>query len=506
MITIVDFGSQTTHLIGSRLNGLGITTHIANPEQAMEEIAATKPSGIIFSGGPAGVYEDNAPTIDKAIFDLGIPILGICYGWQLTAHLLGGKVESVQKEYGPTQLYIDDTDNELFLGVGSELSVIQSHGDSVLEMPSGFMVSAHTDNIPYAAVINPDKKIYGVQFHPEVSHTQQGTMMLRNFATLICGEELSPEEISVEEMVAEIREKIGDKKVIGAISGGTDSTVAGTLVAKAIGQNFIPVYIESGLMRAGTRERVEKELAQLWGVMPVIIQAKEIFLERLKGVTDPEQKRKIIGGLYVELFDQETASHTDVEFLLQGTTYADVVESRSGKHTALIKSHHNVGGLPDDMKLALLEPIRHLYTSQVRALGEKLGIPKSLVYQQPFPGPGHAVRILGEVTAEKLEKQVKADEIVVEVLGQRGWFDKIFQSYSILTNSQSTAVKGDGRVFEDVVALRVVDSVDRMTATWSQLPYEVLAEISTRIVNEVPGVSRVVYDITSKPPATMEWE
>jgi GMP synthase (glutamine-hydrolysing) len=287
--------------------------------------------------------------------------------------------------------------------------------------------------------------------------------------------------------------------------------VAGTLVARAIGEQFIPVYIESGLMRAGTKERVQKELGTLWGVKPVIVAAEKIFLERLKGVVDPEQKRKVIGALYVELFEKEVErrkkqTKQTVTYLLQGTTYADVVESRAGKHTALIKSHHNVGGLPKQMKLKLLEPIRHLYTAQVRALGEKLAIPRELVYQQPFPGPGQAVRILGEVTAEKLQKQVQADAIVVEVLQKTGWYDKIFQSFSVLTEAKSTAVKGDGRFFGDVIAIRVVDSTDRMTALWSRLPHEVLAELSTRIINEVPGVSRVVYDITAKPPATMEWE
>ncbi len=507
MILIIDFGSQTTHLISRRLADLGISSHLIAPEQfspQLPELAET--TGIILSGGPASVYETNAPTIDPCIFAMGLPVLGICYGWQLMAQLLGGKVEPVTKEYGQTSLMIIDHSN-LFLGTPQQLTVVQSHGDSVSTLPVSFVAIAKTDILPFAAVVNSEKKLYGLQFHPEVSHTQLGSLLLKNFACHLCGECPQATDIKVDSILENIRDVVGDDLVIGAISGGTDSTVAGTLVARAIGKQFLPVYIESGLMRAGTRSRVEQDLAQLWQLEPIVIEAQTTFLERLRGITDPEQKRKIIGGLYIELFEAEMKKHAgSVKFLLQGTTYADVVESRGGKHTALIKSHHNVGGLPKDMKLTLLEPIRHLYTEQVRQLGLKLNIPKNLVFQQPFPGPGHAVRILGEVTAERLAKQVAADAIVVEELQKADLFDDVFQSWSILTNAQSTAVKGDGRFFGDVVAVRVVNSTDRMTAEWTRLPYQVLANIATRIVNEVPNVSRVVYDITNKPPATMEWE
>ena len=505
MILIVDFGSQTAHLIGQRLQDLGISSKMVAPEKILAHFSK-QVKGIIFSGGPASVSEPDAPTVDSKVFTLGVPILGICYGWQLMAQLLGGSVSPTHKEYGPTKVFIDDN-RDLFVGLPAEISVIQSHGDSVTQLPRGFAVLAHTQILPLAAVADSQRQLYGLQFHPEASHTQLGNLILRNFAVNLCGETITLQKLDPTGMIAQLREQVGESLVIGAISGGTDSTVAGTLMARAVGKQFIPVYIDSGLMRFDTRARVEKELAALWGLKPVVIEAKKIFLQRLAGVTDPEEKRHIIGGLYIELFEKEMRQHQgEVKFLLQGTTYADVVESRGGKHTALIKSHHNVGGLPKEMKLILSEPIRHLYTKQVRELGLQLGIPKDLVFQQPFPGPGHAVRILGEVTADKLERQVLADQIVVEELKKTVFYEEVFQSWSILTNAQSTAVKGDGRFFGDVVAVRVVNSVDRMTAEWAELPYAVLAQISQRIVNEVPRVSRVVYDITNKPPATMEWE
>ncbi len=507
MIVIIDFGSQMTHLIGSRLRDMGVMVEIVpavDVEGAREKIAAA--GGLILSGGPASVYEAGAPELATWVLELGRPVLGICYGWQLMAKMLEGEVEAVSKEYGLTDLEIVEA-GELFLGTGKSLQVMQSHGDSVTKLPAGFMVLAKTTDLPFAAVADERRSFYGVQFHPEASHTQQGMVILRNFALNICEEEINDQAIGVESLIENLREQVGEDLVIGAISGGTDSTIAGTLLARAIGKQFIPVYIESGLMRAGTRERVETELAELWGLKPVVVEAREIFLARLAGVIDPEQKRKVIGGLYIELFEAEMARRAGkVKYLLQGTTYADVVESRGGKHTALIKSHHNVGGLPAQMKLKLLEPVRHLYTHQVRELGLKLGIPQSLVFQQPFPGPGQAVRILGEVTADKLERQVLADAIVVEELQKSGDYERIFQCWSVLTNAQSTAVKGDGRFFGDVVAVRVVESSDRMSASWARLDHGVLAKISARIVNEVPRVSRVVYDITDKPPATMEWE
>ena len=509
MIVIVDFGSQTTHLIGRRISDFGIPVEIINPEIALKKIASLKPDGIILSGGPASVYEKDAPTIDKKVFELGIPILGICYGWQLTAHLLGGTVESTKKEYGPSQLTVSDF-SDLCYGFPTTSRVFESHGDSVIRIPKGFAGVAKTENVEHAVVKWVDKthKIYGVQFHPEMAHTREGRHLLKNFMTRICGVGLRSPQIELKKMIDEIRQKVGDRTVIGAFSGGTDSAVAGMLVAQAIGSQFIPFYVESGLMRAGTKERVLSEFPQLLGVPVRVIEAQAEFLDRLSGVVDPEQKRKVIGTVYVELFERELARHPDADFLLQGTTYADFIQAKGqGKErSAHIKSHHNVGGLPEHMQLQLLEPLRYHYTDQVRKIGLKLGLPKEVVYQQPFPGPGHAVRILGEVTKAKLEKQILADSILVDEMKKSGWYGKVFQCWTVLTNAQSTAVKGDGRFFGDVIALRIVDSKDRMTADWSRLPHSVLAHISARIVNEVPDVSRVVYDITSKPPATMEWE
>ncbi len=509
MIIIVDFGSQTTHLISRRILDFGVPTEIVDPKEAMKKIDALKPAGIILSGGPASVYEEGAPTIDAKVFELGVPILGICYGWQLTAQLLGGKVESAKKEYGPADFTTTDF-SDLCYGFTEETRVFESHGDSVVRLPTGFVGIGSTPSLEEAAVkwVNPTHKIFGVQFHPEMHHTKEGKHLLQNFVTRICLLGMKTKKIDLEAMLAEIREKVGDKKVIGAFSGGTDSAVAGMLVAQAIGKNFIPFYVESGLMRLGTKERVQEEFPKLLGVPVRVIEAEEEFLSRLKGVTDPELKRKTIGNLYIELFERELERHPDVTFLLQGTTYADFIQAKGqGKErSAHIKSHHNVGGLPENMKLKLLEPLRYYYTDEVRKIGLKLGLPRDVVFQQPFPGPGHAVRILGEVTRERLAKQRMADGILVDEMKKSGWYTKIFQCWTVLTDCQSTAVKGDGRFYGDVIALRIVNSVDRMTADWSRLPHAVLARLSARIVNEVPDVSRVVYDITTKPPATMEWE
>jgi GMP synthase (glutamine-hydrolysing) len=505
MIVIVDFGSQTTHLISRRLHDMGIDSEIIGPENAVKHTEKVKPAGVILSGGPAGVYEEGAPTIDKKVFELGLPVLGICYGWQLAAHLLGGKVESTKKEYGPAQLNIIKF-NDFFLGAKTKSIVFESHNDSVTKMPAGFKVTASTNDVETAAAANEGKKIYGVQFHPEVSHSEQGALFLQNFVTRICNLGIKPKKIDLQMMVDDIKNKVGDSQVIGAFSGGTDSSVAGALVARAIGKQFIPVYIDSGLMREDTLGRVKKDFPKIFGVKVVVVEARKEFLARLKGVTDPEKKRKVIGGLYIELFEREMKKYPKAKFLLQGTTYADFIHSQGNKRSALIKSHHNVGGLPKDMKLKLLEPIRYFYTDQVRELGSKMGLPQDVVFQQPFPGPGHAVRILGEVTAARLAKQTLADSILIDELKKSGWYEKVFQSWTVLTNSQSTAVKGDGRFFGDVIALRIVNTIDRMTADWTKLPYELMTKIATRIVNEVPEVSRVVYDITTKPPATMEWE
>jgi GMP synthase (glutamine-hydrolysing) len=505
MILIIDFGSQTTHLIGRRLKDIGVDSTIIDPDDAIDKIKSIHPDGIILSGGPASVYEPQAPIIKADIFSLGIPILGICYGWQLMAHLLGGRVENGKKEYGPKLLSINNFSG-LFYGLPDQTQVFESHGDTVFKSPPSFEIIGKTDSVEFAAVVNKEKKQYGVQFHPEVEHTVLGEIILKNFATRICNVGLKPQSIDTNAMIAEIKAKVGDKQVIGAFSGGTDSAVAGTLVARAIGKQFIPFYVDSGLMRDETLDRIKNIFPKILGVPINIITAQNEFLEKLKGITDPELKRKTIGGLYIELFDREAKKYPQVEFLLQGTTYADFIHSQGSKRSALIKSHHNVGGLPKDMKLKLLEPLRYYYTDQVRLIGQKLGLPNDVVFQQPFPGPGHAVRILGEVTEKRLRKQKTADKIVVDELKKFGWYDKIFQCWSVMTGMNSTAVKGDARAYAEVVAVRVVTTKDRMTADWAKLPYDLLATISSRIVNEVPDVSRVVYDITTKPPATMEWE
>ena len=504
-ILVVDFGGQTAHLITRRLKDLGIESSLVDPDDVLAVCSKSKPSGLIFSGGPASVYEIKAPTIDPKIFSLGIPILGICYGWQLMAHLMGGEVESGNKEYGPTILTISKFDS-IFYGLPKFTKVIESHGDTVKKMPKGFSVLANTETVKFAAVEDKNKKFYGFQFHPEAFHSEKGIEMLKNFSTRVCSLSLHPQKLDVEEMITQIKEKVGNKKVIGAFSGGTDSAVAGALVAKAIGKNFIPFFVDSGLMREETIGRIKKDFPKVLGVGIEIIPARDLFLSRLKGITDPEEKRKAVGKLYIELFEREMKKHKDVKYLLQGTTYADFIHSQGSKRSAHIKSHHNVGGLPKNMKLKLLEPLRYFYTDQVREIGLKLKLPKDMVFQQPFPGPGHAVRIVGEVTKERLAQQVQADGIVVGELRKSGWYKKVFQCWSVMTGTNSTGVKGDGRFYGEVVAVRIVNSKDRMTAEISRVPFEILEKIASRIVNEVPNVSRVVYDITSKPPATMEWE
>lgn len=505
MIYIVDFGSQTCHLIGRRIRDLGAQVTIISPEDTLLEIEKEKPAGIILSGGPSSVYEKGAPTIDKKIFSLGIPILGICYGWQFIAQITKGKVISSHKEYGPSKLTVKNH-NDLFFNIPGQITVWESHGDTVVTLPSDFTTLASTDSVEYAAVKHNKKHIYGIQFHPEMHHTELGTQILRNFVSRICFVKTTKTTISISEMIDSIKEQVGNNKVIGAFSGGTDSAVAGALLSRAIGKNFIPIYVDSGLMRDETLLKIQTIFPNILGRKIKVISAEKIFLKRLKGIIDPEEKRKVIGKLYIELFEKEINKSKHVTHLMQGTTYADFIHSKGTKQSAHIKSHHNVGGLPSHMKLKLIEPLKFYYTDQVREIGIKIGLPKDVVHQQPFPGPGHAVRILGEVTPARLEKQKQADAILVDEMKKSGWYEKVFQCWTVLTNSRSTAVKGDSRFFGDVIALRIINSKDRMTADWSKLPYDLLARLSTRIVNEVPEISRVVYDITTKPPATMEWE
>lgn len=505
MIVIVDFGSQTAHLIGRRLRQLGVDVSYCYPQAAIECIQNLAPSGIIFSGGPSSVYDEGAPTISKKIFGLGIPILGICYGWQLMAYLLGGEVKNTTKEYGPETLTITKAQS-IFSLPEKEFTVIVSHGDSVTKLPPGFIAVGISKSVANTAVVDAKNRFFGVQFHPEADHTQYGTELLKNFAVDVCGETLHPLILDPQSIIALIKETVGNKKVLCAVSGGVDSTVTAFLIGKAIGNRLIPVYIDSGLMRPETDVRLKYIFSKLIDADLTIIDAKKQFLSALAGITDPEIKRKTIGKLYIELFEGVAKKHTDAAYLAQGTIYSDVIESKGSKLASKIKSHHNVGGLPEHLPFQLLEPMRNYYKDEVRELGRRAGLPEDIILQQPFPGPGYAVRIRGEVTATRLQQIKIADQIVVDEMHAAGLYEKVFQCFAVMTGAYSTAVKGDGRVYAEVVAIRAYESRDIMTSQWAHIPYEVLAVMSSRIVNEVPNVSRVVYDITTKPPATMEWE
>lgn len=508
MIVLVDFGSQTAHLIARRVRDMGVPVEIVEPEEALGFVKRTNPKGIIFSGGPLSVYEDGAPTIDPHIFTLGIPLLAICYGMQLTMKLLGGKVVPKMNEYGPSVIKLADDISRIQKDLPSTFTVWMSHGDGIKEIPKEFEAIGQTPYAPYALVEDEKRKIIGLLFHPEVEHTEHGLKILENFVAM-CNVSPIAKSFDIHKLEKKVKEQVGDAYVIGAVSGGVDSTVAAALTARAIGDKFIPIYVDNGLMRAGTREHVEN-IFQNIGIKADIVECEDEMLKRLKGIADPEEKRKIIGGFYIEIFEQEMQklkkAGKDVRFLMQGTIYSDVIESKGTKHADKIKSHHNVGGLPEHMKLELLEPVRAFYKDEVRNIGKMLGLPDNFVWKQVFPGPGYGVRIRGKVTRERLERERQADAIVLEEMETAGMLKKVYMSFAIMSGAESVAVKGDGRFFGEVVAIRIVESRDVMTAVWSRVPYDVLQKISTRIMNEVQGVSRVVYDITTKPPATMEWE
>jgi GMP synthase (glutamine-hydrolysing) len=507
MIVILDFGSQTTHLIQRRFLNLGVETIIHDPQDFNpKEFSRLK--GVVLSGGPSSVYSKNSPNFSFDLSEINVPILGICYGWQLIAKKLDGEVLPGKREYGPAVLKISEP-GLLFKGIDeNSFEVWMSHGDLVKKIPSGFEYLASTNDVKAVAVANEDKQIYGVQFHPEVEHTQFGEKILQNFIENICQLKTKEKKIDVNGVINDIKAQLEGStgKIISAVSGGVDSTVASAIVAKAVGDRLVPIYCNNGLMRFDTVKHVKAVFADHLGLEPLIIDCEDEFLEKLEGVTSPEKKRKTIGKLYIDIFEREAKKLKKIKYLVQGTIYSDVIESQGSKNASKIKSHHNVGGLPERMSLKLIEPLRNFYKDEVRELGRQLGLPDEVVNTQPFPGPGHAIRIIGEVNKKRLQKQQQADQIVVEVLKETGWFEKVFQSFPIMTGVQTTAVQGDGRAYSELVGLRIYDSSDVMTAGWTRLPYEVLQKISSRIVNEVPDVSRVAYDITTKPPATMEWE
>jgi GMP synthase (glutamine-hydrolysing) len=508
MILILDFGSQYTQLIARRVREQKVYCEIVPPSISISSIQEKQPEALILSGAPASVYADNAPIPEPKIFKLGIPILGICYGMQLIGHLLGGKVEPDQRrEYGRINIRTI-VDNELFAGLPEELTVWMSHGDQIASIPPGFIHLAKSDNTPIASIADITRNIYGVQFHPEVVHTQLGTKILQNFLFRIC--KCQPNWTMASFIKKEtnlIRETVGTKKVICAVSGGVDSTVTAVLIHRAVGEALTCIFVNNGVLRLNEAEKVVTAFREQFGIKLIYIDATYRFLTKLASITDPERKRKIIGEEFIRVFEEEANKLTDAEFLAQGTLYPDVIESRSTKGpSATIKSHHNVGGLPAQMHLKLIEPLKELFKDEVRVLGKELGIPAEFIQRQPFPGPGLAVRILGEINAERIRILQLADHIVVEEIKQAGWYTKIWQSFAVLLPVKTVGVMGDERTYENVIAIRAVHSNDGMTADWVQLPYDLLGRISNRIINEVKGVNRVVYDISSKPPSTIEWE
>mmetsp|Transcript_9404 Transcript_9404/g.21464 ORF Transcript_9404/g.21464 Transcript_9404/m.21464 type:complete len:521 (+) Transcript_9404:78-1640(+) len=510
-IVILDFGSQYSHLIARRLRECGVFSELLSCETSAEDIAARAPRGIILSGGPNSVYEADSPHASSGIWALGLPVLGICYGMQEMCHTLGGSViPGTHKEYGKAELNLTvaaAADCPLFSGLPSSFTVWMSHGDKVGSLGAGFQDVATTASTEHAAINDKTRNLYGIQFHPEVTHTTHGTIILKNFAFKVCGCTGDWTMGSfLDEAIANIREVVGDGTVIGAVSGGVDSTVGATLLHKAIGDRFHGFFVDSGLLRLGEQDEVMVRLRDTLGINLKIVDASEDFLRELNGVEDPEQKRKIIGRMFIEEFDKH-AKVLDAGFLLQGTLYPDVIESLSHRGpSATIKSHHNVGGLPAHMKLKLIEPLRFLFKDEVRHLGEVLGLAHEHLYRHPFPGPGLAIRILGAVDKTSLDTLRLADNIFITELRKAGVYDKVGQAFVVLLPCRSVGVMGDGRTYEKVCALRAVETTDYMTADWYPLPYDLLRTVSSRIINEVPGINRVTYDISSKPPSTIEWE
>lgn len=509
-IVILDFGSQYTQVIARRIRECQVYSSILPFDTPAAEIAKLQPRGLILSGGPSSVYAEKAPLPDQAILALGIPILGICYGVQIFGHFLGGKVERGEKrEYGKGTLTVTDPDCRLFRKLPATLQVWNSHGDKLTRLPSGFRPVARTENSEYAAIEDAKRGFFGIQFHPEVVHTPRGKEVLGNFVHQICGCGRNwTMRNYIDQAVERIRAQVGGERVILGLSGGVDSSVAAALLRQAIGEQLTCIFVNNGVLRAAEADVVREVFGQHFRIRLHYENAATLFLKRLQGVTDPERKRKIIGRTFIEVFEDALRHEGKVKFLAQGTLYPDVIESVpvAGNPAALIKSHHNVGGLPKKMRMQLVEPLRCLFKDEVRQLGKELGLPDEIVWRQPFPGPGLAVRIIGEVTKRRLDILRKADAIVVEEMMASGWYHKIWQSFAVLLPVKSVGVMGDERTYDYTIAVRAVESQDGMTADWVRLPYEMLEKLASRIINEVKGVNRCVFDITSKPPGTIEWE
>ncbi|HEX5141332.1 MAG TPA: glutamine-hydrolyzing GMP synthase [Dehalococcoidia bacterium] len=507
---MLDFGSQYSLLIARRVRELGVYCELLPHDAPLDTVGDLNPRGFILSGGPASVYDDDAPKAPSYVYESGLPILGICYGMQLLAYQLGGRVDgSSHREYGPALLDIDEP-CVLFDDLPTSLQVWMSHGDRITEPPPGFFSIGHSGNSPHA-VITDGRDRFGIQFHPEVVHTPQGTEVLRNFLFKVCRTRGGwTAQAIVQKAIADVRDQVGEGRAICALSGGVDSAVAAAITHAAIGDRLICVFVDNGVMRAGEPVQVQETFRKHLGIKLHFVDASERFLGQLAGVTDPETKRKRIGETFVRVFEDTAAEFGYIDFMVQGTTYPDVIESgqtaSKGRAAHVIKSHHNVGGLPEDMVLKVVEPLRYLFKDEVRQAGTELGLPKEMVWRQPFPGPGLAIRIMGEVTAERVQTLQQADAIVMQEIEAAGLYDELWQSFAVLTDTKTVGVQGDYRTYGSVVALRAVTANDAMTADWARLPYDVLGRISNRIVNEVRDVNRVVYDITSKPPGTIEWE
>jgi GMP synthase (glutamine-hydrolysing) len=516
-ILILDFGSQYTQLVARRIREIGVYCELWSWDVDESDIREFKPDGIILSGGPESVTENNSPRAPQYVFDSGVPVLGICYGMQTMAEQLGGKVAgSDEREFGYAQVQVV-TENKLFEGIQDALTdhgdplldVWMSHGDKVVEIPADFSKIAQTDTCPYAAMANEEKKYYGVQFHPEVTHTKQGLRMLEHFVLNICEcERLWTSESIIEDAVARIKEQVGDDEVILGLSGGVDSSVVAMLAHRAIGKQLTCVFVDNGLLRLNEADQVMEMFGNKFGLNIIKVDAENRFLDALEGEADPEAKRKIIGHVFVDIFDEESKKLTNAKWLAQGTIYPDVIESAASKtgKAHVIKSHHNVGGLPDDMEMGLVEPLRELFKDEVRKIGLELGLPYDMLYRHPFPGPGLGVRVLGEVKKEYCDLLRRADAIFIEELHAADLYHKVSQAFTVFLPVRSVGVMGDGRKYDWVVSLRAVETIDFMTAIWAHLPYDFLGKVSNRIINEIDGISRVVYDISGKPPATIEWE